>query len=161
MNSRRLDSWSMLLEPPTSTAKDLPTWTSVTLLKLSTQKLRPWVSGLLVHTPTTPRHCLHPLLKLKSMPLSSASKKTSPPLSHETRATTPATFVVKKGIRPMNVQTRLASKPSIAPTQPSPMDTLQDLHNVLDMKIHTATVDTAKKDEEDNRQTNKVGNTFL
>ena len=112
MNSRRLDSWSMLLETPKTAAKDLPMPTSVTLLKLGTKNPRVWVSGLLPHMPWTPRHdlCLQP--KLKSMPLSSGSKKASPPLSCETRLMTLATFVAKKSIGPMNVQTRLALKPT-------------------------------------------------
>ena len=40
------------------------------------------------------------------------------------------------------------------------MDILWDLHDVLDMEIHAGTVDTPKKDKEDNKQTNKVGNMF-
>ena len=114
-----------------------------------------------VHTPRTPRHSLCLLPDLKSMPMSSISQRASPPLGCKTRATTLATFVVKKSIGPTNVQKGLALKPSLTLTLPSPMDDLWDLHNALDTEIHVATVDTAKKDEEDSRQTNKVGNTFL
>ena len=72
----------MLHEPPTSVTKDLPMPTSVTLLKLSTKKPRVWVSGLLVHIPKTPRHCLLPLPELKFMPLSSIFRWVKPPSSH-------------------------------------------------------------------------------
>ena len=41
------------------------------------------------------------------------------------------------------------------------MDALQDLHDVMDAEIYMATADIAKKDEEDSRQTNKVGNTIF
>ena len=37
------------------------------------------------------------------------------------------------------------------------MNTLWDLQDILDMEIHTGTVDTAKKDEENSMQTRKVG----
>ena len=133
----------------------------VPLPTLGTKKPRVWVSGLLLHMLWTPRHQLHPLPKPKSTPLSSASKSASPPLSHKTRAMTLATFAVKKGIGPMNVQTRLTSKQSLTPTLSNLMEALWDLHNILDAEFHTATVDTTKKDKEDSRQTNKDGNTFL
>ena len=41
------------------------------------------------------------------------------------------------------------------------MDTLWDFHDVLDMEIHVGTMDTAKKDEENSKQTSKVGKTLL
>ena len=43
-------------------------------------------------------------------------------------------------------------------TKPNPA--LQDSCNDLDMEIQMATVDTAKKDEKDNKQTSRVGNLF-
>ena len=61
-----------VLEPPTFATKDLPLPTFVTSLKLSTKKPRVWVSDLLLHMPRTPRHCLLPSPKPKSMPLSNA-----------------------------------------------------------------------------------------
>ena len=151
----------MVLEPPAFAAKDLSMRTFVTLLKPSTKKPRVWVSGLLPHMPRTPRHHLLPSPKLKAMPLSNAFKRASPPLSCETIATTLATFVGRKDIGPMNVQTRLASHQSITLTPPSPTDILWDLHDIVDVEIHTATLDTTKKDEEDSKQTIKVGNIFL
>ena len=54
----------------------------------------------------------------------------------------------------MNVQTKLASQPSLAQTLPRATDALQDLQNVLDAEIHMTTMDTAKKDEKDSRQIN-------
>ena len=91
------------------------------------QEARVWVSGLLSHTPRTPRHCLLPSLKPKSMPLSDAFRRVRPLPSHVTRAMTLVIFVERKDIRPTNVQTRLASPQSLIQTPPSPMDTLQDL----------------------------------
>ena len=46
-------------------------------------------------------------------------------------------------------------------TLQSPTNILQDLHNVLDTEIHVGTVDTTNKDEEDSKQSKKVGNIFL
>ena len=41
------------------------------------------------------------------------------------------------------------------------MDARQDLQDILDTEIHVGTMDTAKKDEENSKQTSKVGKTFL
>ena len=57
----------------------------------------------------------------------------------------------------MNVLTGLTLLQSLALTPPNPMDS----HNVLDVEIHAATVDTTKKGKEDSKQTSKVGNIFL
>ena len=67
----------------------------------------------------------------------------------------------RNGIGPTNIQTRLVLKPSVTLTLPSPSDILWDLHNVLDAEIHVVTVDTAKKDKQNSKQMNKVGNIFL
>ena len=42
-----------------------------------------------------------------------------------------------------------------------PTHILWDLHNILDVEIHVGTVDMTKKDKEDSKQTNKVGNILL
>ena len=149
------------MEPPTFAAKDLHMLTFVTLPKLGTKRPRVWVSGLLLHMPRTPTHRLLPSPKLKSMPLLNAFKRASPPLGCETRATTLAIFAVRKDTKPMNVLTGLTLLQSLALTPPNPMDSLQDLHNVLDVETHAATVDTTKKGKEDSKQTSKVGNIFL
>ena len=110
MNSRKLDSGSMLKEPPTSVTKDLPMPTFATLLKLGTKKPRVWVSSLLAQTPRTPRHFLLPLPKLKSMPLLNVLRRAKPLPSHASRAITLAIFVERKDIGPTNILTMLASQ---------------------------------------------------
>ena len=69
------DSWSMPLEPPTFTTKDLPMSAFVTSLYLGTKKSRVWVCGLLPHMPRTPRHHILPSPKPKSVPLSNAFRR--------------------------------------------------------------------------------------
>ena len=73
MNSRRLDLWRMLLEPP----KGL-TYANICKITKLGKKPRVWVSGLLLHMPRTPRHHLLPSPKPKSMPLSNAFRRVSP-----------------------------------------------------------------------------------
>ena len=51
------------------------------------QEAKGVVSSLLPHMSKTPRHCLLPSPKLKSMPLSNAPRKASPLPSHTTRVT--------------------------------------------------------------------------
>ena len=152
MNSRRLDSWSMLLEPPTFMTKDLPTLTFAISPKLRTKKPRVWVSGLLLHMPRTPRHCLLPSPNPKSAPLSNAFRRVRQLPSHMTRAMTLVIFVEGNDIGPTNVQTRLTSQGSLTQTLPSPMDALWDLQDFLDMEIHVGTMDTTKKDKESSKQ---------
>ena len=95
------------------------------------------------------------------MPLSNTFRRVKPPSGPATRAITLATFVERKDTGPMNVQTRLASQQSLTQTLPSPTGTLWDLQDVLEMEIHAGTMDTAKKDEENSKQTSKVGKIFL
>ena len=83
--------------------------------------------------------------------MSNAFKRASLPVSNETRAMTLAPSVARKGIRPTTVQTRLILQPNLTLTPPSPTDVLWGLHDVLDMEIHVATADTAKKDEHPNK----------
>ena len=159
--SRRLDSWSMLLECPTSTAKGLPTLIFVSSPKLGTKKPRVWVSWLLPHTPMTPRHCLLSSPTMKPTPLSNAFRRASPPLSSTTRAMKVVTFAERKDTGPTNVQRRLALQQSLTLTLPSPMDALWDLQVILDAEIHVGTMATAKKDKENRKHTNRVENIFL
>ena len=67
-----------------------------------------------------------------------------------------AACTARKDIGPRNVQTRLTLQQSLAPTPPSPVDILWDLHSIIDTEIHVGTAETAKKDEEDSKQTNKA-----
>ena len=69
-----------------------------------------WISSLLPHMPRTPRHYLLPSPTMKPNPLFNASRRASPLLGHVTRAMTLATFVARKDIGSINVQTRLASQ---------------------------------------------------
>ena len=64
----------MLWEPPTFMTNDLPMPSFVTSQKLGTKNPRAWVSGLLPHTPRTPRHQL-PSPKPKSTPLSNTFRR--------------------------------------------------------------------------------------
>ena len=141
--------------------KDLPTLIFATLLKLSVKKARVWASGLLPHTPRTPRHHLLPSPEMKPIPLSTAFRRASLPLSHATSATALAMFVERKDIGSTNVQTRLTLQQSLALTLPSPTDALHDLQVILDVEIHMGTTDTTKKGMENSKQTSRVGNIFL
>ena len=108
-----------------------------------------------------PGHHLPPSPTMKPTHLSNAFRRASPLLSYMTRAMTLETIVERKDIGPTNVQTRLASQQSLVPTPPNPMDALWDLIAILDTEIHAGTTDTTKKDRENCKQTNTVGNIFL
>ena len=129
--------------------------------KPCTKKQTVRVSGFLLQMPRTPRHCLLPAPAMKHTPLSNTSRRASPLLNCVTRAMIFVTFVERKDIGPTNVQTRLTSQQSLAPTPLSPTEALWDLQAILDVKRHVGTVDITKKDEENSKQTNKVGNIFL
>ena len=128
---------------------DLPTQTSMTLPKFGTKKTRVWVSDLLPHMPRTPMHCILPLPKLKSKPLLNVFRRVKPLSSHTTRSMSLATFVERKDIGPMNVA-RFEMKPCA--------DTAKTNGHSLGPSRHPGHgKDTTKKDEENSKQTSKVG----
>ena len=133
--------------------------TFVTSPKLSTKKPRVWVSGLLPHTPKTPRHHLLPLPEF--MPLSNVFRRVKPPSKPHDKSNDTCNFCGEKGHWANKCLNKacLQTKPCSDTTEPNRCSL--GAQDILDVEIHAGTVDTTKKDEENGKQTSQAGKTFV